>query len=133
MDLGLKQTWIGVEASVSDLATVAGTHDELAVPGVKVQASDIFPTDFLFAAEPGTRSNTIHLKGQDRRLDKQYQGEKSREQIGYPPLRRLAQSKPRPHEHRGKYDTTNQGQNAHGACRREELAAGLKLGLLDGR
>src|SRR5258708_4100299 len=106
MELVLKKAWIGVEASVSDLATVAGRHGELPAPGVKVQASDIFPTDLLFAPEPGTRSDTIHLDGQNRRVDKQNQGEKSKEQIRYPTLSRLVQSEPRPDEQCGEYAAT---------------------------
>jgi len=106
MDLGLKQAWIDVKTRVGDLATVVGTYRELLVPEVKVQASDIFPTDLLFAPEPGTRSNTIHLDGQNRWVGKQKQSKKSKKQIGYPPLSRLVQSNPRPDEQCGKYNPT---------------------------
>src|SRR5260370_8354674 len=66
LNLVLKQARFGVEAGVSDLATIVSTHGELLVAGVVAQASDILPSDLLFPSQPRTRSNAIHLHEQNR-------------------------------------------------------------------
>jgi hypothetical protein len=68
-NLVLKQARFGVEGSVSDLAAIISTHGELLVACVAPSAFDILPADLLFASQPRTRPNAIHLDGQNWRVN----------------------------------------------------------------
>src|SRR5579859_1789233 len=67
-NLVLKLARFDVEASMSDLAPIVRTYNELPVAGVVPQARDILPANLLFTSPPGTRSNAIHFDGQNRRV-----------------------------------------------------------------